>query len=72
MKKRYKIDVDCANCAARMEAAAQQVNGVRDASINFMTQKLTIEFEEGADISSVMKVVKTECEKVDDDSKVYC
>jgi cation transport ATPase len=72
MKKRYKIDVDCANCAAKMEVAAQQVEGVKNASINFMTQKLTVEFSDGADISSVMTKVKSECEKIDDESHVYC
>jgi len=49
MKKTYKIEVDCANCANKMEQAAQKTDGVKDAVVNFMTQKMNVEFEEGAD-----------------------
>ena len=60
MKKTYKIDVDCANCAAKMETAA-----------NFMTQKMKVEFEEGADIDAVMKEILKKCKKVESDCEIY-
>lgn len=47
MKKTYKIDVDCANCANKMEEAARKTAGVKDATVNFMTLKMIVEFEEG-------------------------
>ena len=47
MKKTYKIDVDCANCAAKMEEAAKNTAGVKDATVNFMTLKMIVEFEDG-------------------------
>ncbi len=52
MKKTYKIDVDCANCANKMEEAAKATTGVKDATVNFMTLKMNVEFEEGADAKS--------------------
>ena len=57
MKKTYKIEVDCANCANKMEQAAQKTDGVKDAVVNFMTQKMNVEFEEGADHKAVMQQV---------------
>ena len=71
MKKTYKIDVDCANCAAKMEAAANKVDGVKEASVNFMTLKMKVEFEEGADIDAVMKEVLKKCKKVESDCEIY-
>ena len=47
MKKTYKIDVDCANCANKMEDAARKTAGVKEAVVNFMTLKMQVEFEEG-------------------------
>ena len=47
MKKTYKIEVDCANCANKMEEATKKTEGVKDAVVNFMTQKMIVEFEEG-------------------------
>ena len=55
MKKTYKIDVDCANCANKMEQAAKNTDGVKDATVNFMMLKMIVEFEEGADPKKVMK-----------------
>ena len=49
MKKTYKIDVDCANCANLMEDAARKTSGVQSATVNFMTLKMNVEFEEGQD-----------------------
>lgn len=57
MKKTYKIDVDCANCANLMEDAARKTAGVQSATVNFMTQKMIVEFAEGEDAASVMNDV---------------
>ena len=67
MKKVYKIEVDCANCANKVEDAAKKIAGVKDATVNFMAQKLTVEFEDGADIAKVMKQMAAAAAKVDDD-----
>lgn len=71
MKKTYKIEVDCANCARKMEEAAAKVEGVTAATVSFMTQKMNVEFAEGADIKSVMKDVQKACKKVESDCEVY-
>ena len=71
MKKTYKIEVDCANCANKMELATKKTAGVADAVVNFMTQKLTVEFAEDAEPKSVMQQVVKNCKKVDDDFEIY-
>lgn len=71
MKKTYKIEVDCANCANKMEDAAKNTTGVKDASVNFMTLKMSVEFEEGCDPKEVMKAVLKNCKKVEDDCEIY-
>lgn len=71
MKKTYKIEVDCANCANKMEEAAKKTNGVADATVNFMTLKMQVEFEEGADSKSVMQEVLKNCKKVEDECEIY-
>ncbi|MBQ6528065.1 MAG: cation transporter [Clostridia bacterium] len=71
MKKTYKIDVDCANCAAKMEDAAKKTAGVADCTVNFMTLKMTVSFDEGADIGSVMQNVLKNCKRVEDDCEIY-
>lgn len=71
MKKTYKIEVDCANCAAKMEEAVKKTPGVAFAVVNYMTQKLTVEFADGADTAAVMKTVVKNCKKVDDDFEIY-
>ena len=71
MKKTYKIDVDCANCANKMEEAAQKTAGVKDAAMNFMTLKMSVEFEDGADHRAVMQEVLKNCKKVEDDCEIY-
>lgn len=70
MKKTYEIEVDCANCAQLMEQAASKVEGVAKVVVNFMTQKMIIEFTEGADIKAVMKTVLKECKKVEPDCEI--
>ena len=71
MKKTYQIEVDCANCANLMEQATKKTEGVADAVVNFMTQKMTIEFVEGQDPKAVMKAVLKNCKKVEDDCEIY-
>ena len=71
MKKTYPIEVDCANCANLMEDAAKKTEGVADAVVNFMTQKMTVEFAEGADEAAVMKQVKKNCKKVESDCDIF-
>lgn len=71
MKKTYKIEVDCANCALKMEEAAKKVEGVLEATVSFMTQKMKVEFAEGAEEKSVMAAVVKACKKVEDDCEVY-
>lgn len=70
MKKTYPIEVDCANCANKMEEAAKKTAGVKDAAVNFMTLKMMVNFEEGADPKSVMKDVLKACKKVEDDCEI--
>lgn len=71
MKKTYKIEVDCANCALKMEEAAKKVEGVAGATVSFMTQKMKVEFAEGADEKNVMQAVQKACKKVEDDCEIY-
>ncbi len=71
MKKTYKIDVDCANCANKMEEAAQKTEGVKSASVNFMTLKMSVEFDEGAEPKAVMEQVRKNCKKVESDCEVF-
>ena len=71
MKKTYKIEVDCANCAAKMEDAARKTPGVANATVNFMTLKMIVEFEEGAEPGAVMQDVLKNCKRVEDDCEIY-
>ena len=71
MKKTYKIDVDCANCANKMEEAAKNTAGVKDATVNFMMLKMIVEFEDGQDPKAVMKDVLKKCNKVEYDCEIF-
>ena len=71
MKKSYQIEVDCANCANKMEQAAQKTPGVKDASVNFMALKMHVEFEDGQDPKAVMQQVLKNCKKVEDDCEIF-
>ena len=71
MKKTYKIDVDCANCANKMEEAANNTAGVKSAVVNFMVLKMTVEFDEGSDPAAVMQQVLKNCKKVEDDCEIF-
>ena len=70
MKKTYKIEVDCANCAAKMELATKKAPGITNASVNYMTQKMTVEFADGADIAATMAAVSKACKKIDSDFSI--
>ena len=70
MKKTYQIEVDCANCANLMEEAAKKTEGVESAVVNFMTQKMIVEFAEGADAKRVMQDVLKACKKVEPDCEI--
>ena len=72
MKKTYKIEVDCANCSLKMETAAKKVEGVADAAVSFITQKMKVEFEEGAEEAAVMQAVLKVCRKVERDCEIEC
>ena len=71
MKKTYRIEVDCANCANLMEEAANRTEGVQKAVVNFMTQKMIVEFAEGSDEKAVMKDVLRACKRVEEDCEIY-
>lgn len=71
MKKTYMIDVDCANCANKMEKAANDTEGVKSAVVNFMALKMTVEFEDGADVKAVMTNVLKNCKRVEDDCEIF-
>ena len=71
MKKSYKIEVDCASCALKMEDAAKKTEGVKDAVVNFMTQKMTVEFADGAEVRSTMEKVLRNCRKVESDCEIF-
>ena len=71
MKKTYKIEVDCANCANLMEDAARKTAGVKAATVNFMTQKMMVEFDEGKEPGSVMSDVVKACRRVEPDCEIF-
>lgn len=70
MKKTYQIEVDCANCANLMENAAKKTDGVRNVVVNFMTQKIIVEFEDGQEPKAVMQAVLKACKKVEPDCEI--
>ncbi len=70
MKKTYEIEVDCANCANLMEGATRKTAGVASATVNFMTQKMIVEFEDGYEPKKVMKDVLKACKKVEPDCEI--
>ena len=72
MKKKFKLqDLDCANCAAKMEEAIKRIEGVADANVSFMTQKMKVEFADGSDEKAVMENVVKACKRVEDDCEIY-
>ncbi|MDO5310342.1 MAG: cation transporter [Clostridia bacterium] len=71
MTKTYKIEVDCANCANLMEDAARKTEGVHNAFVNFLTQKMTVEFADAESEKEVMKRVLKACRKIEPDCEIY-
>ena len=71
MKKTYKIEVDCAVCAGKMEDQAKKTEGVKEATVSYMTQKMKVVFEEDADAASVMEKVLAACKKVEPDCEIF-
>lgn len=71
MKKSYKIEVDCPNCANKMEEAAKKTAGVKDCSVNFMMLKMYVEFEEGQNAKAVMQQVLKNCKKIESDCEIF-
>ena len=70
MKKTFRIEVDCANCAAKMEQAVQKLPGVESATVSFMTQKMVVEApDEGFD--ALMQQVVKACRKIEPDCEIY-
>ena len=70
MKKRYKFEVDCANCAAKVEAAVKKIDGVHDASVNFMAQKLVLDADD-ARFDEILQEVIAVAKKVEPDCELY-
>lgn len=71
MKKTYTMEVDCANCANLMEEAAKKTAGVEKASVNFMMQKMTVQFTEGYPPQEVMEEVLKACKKIEPDCTIH-
>ena len=71
MKKTYKVEVDCAACAEKMQEAIKNTEGVKDANLSFMTLKVRVEFEDGVDADEVIKLARENCKKVEDDMEIY-
>ena len=70
MKKVYKIEVDCANCANLMEQSIQKIEGITNATVNYFAQKMTVEFTDGADLKAVMQAVTKACRKIEPDFEI--
>lgn len=70
MQKKFRIEVDCANCAAKMEESIKKVNGVHSATVSFMTQKMIVEADE-PHFDSIMKEIVRVCKKVEPDCEIY-
>ena len=70
MKKTYKIEVDCANCANLMEQAICKMDGIASATVNYFAQKMTVEFTDGADPKAVMQAVAKACRKIEPDFEI--
>ena len=70
MKKTYAIEVDCANCAAKIEAAIQAIDGITAANVNFLTQKMTLEFAEGADAAALLRTILKTARKIEPDFSI--
>lgn len=72
MIKTYKCEVDCANCASRIEAKIKELSAIVDADINFMAEKCRLEIKDDVNLDEVLKEIKDIFKKVDDDSEFFC
>jgi len=71
MRKTFRLeDLDCANCAAKMENGIKELEGISDCTVSFMSQKMTIETEDGTDIDKLMKKVVKLCRKIEPDCEI--
>lgn len=70
MQKKFKIEVDCANCAAKMEAAANKVPGVNKVTVSFMAQKMVVDADD-ENFDEIMQNIVKACKKVEDDCEIY-
>ncbi|MBO4591318.1 MAG: cation transporter [Eubacterium sp.] len=71
MKKTYKVEVDCAACAEKMQEAIKNTEGIKDASLSFMTLKCKVEFEDDVDPDAVIRLARENCKKIEDDMEIY-
>ena len=72
MKKAFKLaEIDCANCARELQEGLAKLEGVPTVSVNFMTQKMIVEFAEGQEPASVMDAVQKACKKVEPDCEIF-
>lgn len=70
MKKKFKIEVDCANCAAKMEDAVRKIDGVNDVNISFLTQKMTLDAEDDQ-FDDVMEQAVKACKRIEPDCEIF-
>ncbi len=71
MKKVFNLkDLDCANCAAKMERGITAVDGIKEANVNFIMQKMTLVIDDGADVQKVLAEVKAVCKRVEPDCEI--
>lgn len=71
MKKIFKIEIDCPNCAMKIEEVANAFPGIVKATVNFMTLKMNVEFEPDVDYKEVMTSLLVKCKKIDSDCEIY-
>lgn len=71
MLKKYNVEVDCANCAAKMEDACKKISGIKSISIYFMAQKMSVEFEDGQDVNAILDQIEKTCKKVERGFELY-
>lgn len=70
MTKKYKIEIDCANCALKVESEAKKIKGIKDVSINFIMSTMTIEYDDNFDTSKVFKELIKVCKKIEPDFEI--
>lgn len=71
MKKVYKIEVDCANCANLMEDAVLKIQGVETAAVNFIMQKMTVKYKDGYDDKTIISDIIRACKRIEPDCEIY-